>query len=301
VNYKFDFVKHRKRFFAVSIIITVLGLLSMVLLNLNYGVDFKAGTRLDIEVGKPLSKEEALAIIQGLGHSTSLTVGGTDESRVSARFDEVLPADEVTAIISAFKSAYGEQVSYEGNIVDPVIAQELGLRAIYAVLIASIGIIIYVSIRFEWRFAIAAIIALLHDAFIVISIFSIFRLEVNLTFVAAILTIIGYSINDTIVIFDRIRENLRFAKLKTHQDLCNLVNKSIWQTMARSINTGITVLFASLCLLFFGSQSIALFSLAMTLGLICGVYSSIFIASQVWLLLKNRSLNKPIVSVPVKE
>jgi SecD/SecF fusion protein len=147
-----------------------------------------------------------------------------------------------------------------------------------------------VSIRFEWRFAVAAIIALLHDAFIVVSIFSIFRLEVNLPFVAAVLTIIGYSINDTIVIFDRVRENLRFAKIKSFDDLAELVNRSTWQTMTRSINTVITVLIAALCLFIFGSPAIRLFSLAMIVGLISGAYSSIFIASPIWMLLKNRSL-----------
>jgi SecD/SecF fusion protein len=177
--------------------------------------------------------------------------------------------------------------------VDPTIARELLTKAIYAVALASIGIIIYVSIRFEWRFALAGIIALLHDAFIVVSVFSIFRLEVNLPFIIAVLTIIGYSINDTIVIFDRIRENLRFAKLKNLDDLAELVNQSIWQTMTRSINTVVTVLIAAVCLFIFGSESIRLFSLAMIVGLISGMYSSIFIASQVWLVLKNKSLNKP--------
>src|SRR5690606_8354441 len=141
-----------------------------------------------------------------------------------------------------------ENISVEENTVDAGMAREFALRAIVVVGIASIGIIIYVSIRFEWRFALAGIIALLHDAFIVVSLFSIFRLEVNLTFIAAMLTIIGYSINDTIVIFDRIRENLRFAKLKNFDDLSRLVNESIWQTMTRSINTGLTVLAAAIVL-----------------------------------------------------
>jgi len=149
-----------------------------------------------------------------------------------------------------------------------------------------------VAIRFEWRFAIAAIVALLHDAFIVISLFSILRLEVNLPFVAAILTIIGYSINYTIVIFDRIRENLKFAKVKTFQDLYDLVNVSVRQTFLRSINTVFTVVLASVALLIFGSPAIGLFSLAMLFGLVSGAYSSIFIASPFWILLKTKSLNK---------
>jgi SecD/SecF fusion protein len=139
-----------------------------------------------------------------------------------------------------------------------------------------------VSIRFEWRFALAGIVALLHDAFFVITIFLIFRLEVNLPFIIAVLTIIGYSINDTIVIFDRIRENLRFAKLKSPADLAQLINSSVTQTLARSINTVATVMIVALGLFVLGSPSIRLFSLAMLIGLCAGAYSSIFIASALW-------------------
>jgi preprotein translocase subunit SecF len=291
VNYKIDFVKNRKKFFTLSIAITILGILTMLIFNLNYGVDFKAGTTLDISVGQTIDKEKALQIIEGEGFANPLiTVGGDDNDRVTVRFDKVLKEEETRRLIGAFTAKFGDDVSYEENTVDPEMARELAVKAIYAVAIASLGIIVYVSIRFEFRFAIAAIVALLHDAFIVVSFFSIFRLEVNLPFVAAVLTIIGYSINDTIVIFDRIRENLRFAKIKSFDDLSQLVNNSIWQTMARSINTAITVLIAAVALYIFGSESIKLFSLAMIIGLISGGYSSIFIASQVWILLKNKSL-----------
>jgi preprotein translocase subunit SecF len=176
--------------------------------------------------------------------------------------------------------------------------RELAQKGIYAVLIASVGIVIYVTIRFEWRFAIAGIVALLHDAFIVVSLFSIFRFEVGLPFIAAVLTIIGYSINDTIVIFDRIRENMRFAKIKTHEDLQNVVNASVWQTLTRSINTVMTVVVAALCLFIFGGESIKLFSLAMLFGLFSGAYSSIFIASPLWLLLKKNQKPNTAVKTP---
>ncbi|NDI33995.1 protein translocase subunit SecF [Chengkuizengella sediminis] len=291
----FDFVKNRKRFFSLSITITVLGLLALLIFNLNYGVDFKSGTTLDVLLGEhSTTKEKAEQIIQEAGlEASTITVGGDSNNRVNARFEEVLKEDERIQIISGFEKEYGqEEISYEENTVDAEIAKELGLKAIYAVAIASIGIIIYVSIRFEWRFALTAVVALLHDAFIVISIFSIFQLEVNLPFVAAILTIIGYSINDTIVIFDRIRENLQKFKIKDFDDLSSMVNTSIRQTLTRSINTALTVVFAAFCLFIFGSESIKLFSLAILIGLISGAYSSIFIASQLWLILKSKSLKK---------
>lgn len=289
----FDYVGKNKIFFTFSIVVTIAGVISMLLFNLNYGVDFKAGTNLDLSMGKQVASADIESVIAKSGlHPTSVTVGGENQNRVSIRFEEVLNAErhEADQLIKAFKIEYGDQVSGEENTVDPAIAQELGLKAIYAVAIASIGIIILVSIRFEWRFALAAIIALLHDVFMVVSIFSIGRLEVNLPFVAAVLTIIGYSINDTIVIFDRIRENITFYKPKTNKQLANLVNNSIAQTLTRSINTGLTVLVSSLILYVLGSDSIQMFSLAMTLGLVFGMYSSIFIASQIWLIMKKSSL-----------
>jgi len=221
------------------------------------------------------------------------TIGGADRDRITLRFENVLSEEEIDALEAVMTARYGEgAASYEQNTVDPVLAFETRNLALIAIGAASLFIMLYVLIRFEWRFAIAAIIALLHDAFIVISIFSIFRLEVNLTFIAAILTIIGYSINDTIVIFDRIRDNLRFAKIKNREDLRQVVNNSLWQTLGRTINTLLTVLVTSIALLIFGSKSIFLFSLAITIGLAFGGYSSLFIASPLWLDLKAKTLNQ---------
>jgi preprotein translocase SecF subunit len=296
VNYnKIDFVKNRKVFFGISLGITILGIITLAIFGLNFGVEFKSGTSLDITINKSITQQQAIEVYEEAGFSVVPTVGGTDNNRISNRFSDVLSDDERTAVLNAF-TAYndGETAAYEENTVDAGMAREFALKAIVVVAIASIGIIIYVSIRFEWRFALTAIVALLHDAFLVISIFSIFRLEVNLVFIAAILTIIGYSINDTIVIFDRIRENLRFAKLKSFDDLAELVNQSIRQTFIRSINTALTVIFAAACLFIFGSEAIRLFSLALLIGLFFGGYSSIFIASQLWLIMKSKSIKKTI-------
>ncbi len=298
MNYKFDFVKHRNQFFIVSLLLVVAGLIMLFTAGLNYGVDFKAGTTLDITIDKSITSDTAREIIidaAGIEPSV-LTIGGDSQNRVSARFDKVLSENERTSVLNSFNTKYTE-VSAEENTVDVTMAKELGQKAILAVLVASLFIILYVMIRFEWRFALAAIIALLYDAFIVIGFFSIFRLEVNLPFVAAVLTIIGYSINDTIVTFDRIRENLKFAKIKTFDDLAELVNRSIWQTMSRSVNTVLTVIFAAVCLFIFGSESIRLFSLAMLVGLISGAYSSFFIASQLWLVMKAKTMHRKPVTI----
>lgn len=293
----FDFVKHSKIYFMISSVIAVLGILSLLLFGLKLGVDFKSGTNLDIAVtNHEVTKDEVEHLVKEAGFSDfSPSIG---ETRVSIRFEEVLNDTQTATIIEAFENQYGEDhISVEENTVDGSMARELAQKAILVVFIASLIIIVYVTIRFEWRFAIAAVVALFHDAFFVITVFSIFRLEVNLTFIAAVLTIIGYSINDTIVIFDRIRENLRKSKVKTYDDLASLVNLSINQTLARSINTALTVVFAAALLLLMGSSSIQLFSLAMLIGLISGGYSSIFIASQLWLVLKKNSLNKKTTAV----
>ncbi len=288
----FDFVGKSKYFYTFSVTITILGIIVLAVMGLNYGVDFRAGSSVDIAVTKNLEAQhdEIVALIEKeeLG-KYNLSIG-TD--RVTIRFEEILNNEEELKLKSDFTEAFDPKASMEVNTVDVEIAREMQTDALLAVAIASIGIVIFVSIRFEWRFALAAIVALLHDAFIVISVFSILRLEVDLTFIVAVLTIIGYSINDTIVIFDRIRENLRFAKLKTKADLVKLVNDSVSQTMTRSINTVVTVLFAALAVFVFGGESIRMFSLAMVIGLFAGAYSTIFIASPLWLLLKSKEKPK---------
>ncbi|MFC4776498.1 protein translocase subunit SecF [Paenibacillus sp. GCM10023252] len=296
---RYDFIKNRNKFFAFSIGLTVLGLLSLLFFNLNYGVDFKAGTNMDISVGKAVKQEDAKQLLTDAGvEDVNPVVGGAGNERVSARFDEVLDQKKITEIQDKFKAKYGDQVSAEVNVVSPDMAQELGLKTIYAVVIASLAIMIYVMIRFEWRFAVAANIAILYDAFVVVALFSIFRLEVDLPFIAAVLTTIGYSINDKIVIFDRIRENLRFGKFKNQEQLAEMVNASIWQTMARNIYTVLAVLVIAVCLFIFGGEPIKLFALAKIIGLTSGAYSSICIASPLWLMMKARQKPKAAIKAP---
>lgn len=292
MNYKnrYDFVKNRNLFFGASLLVTIIGIVILLVSGLHYGVDFKAGTSLDVALGKTTERAQVEKVFGDVGlNPVILTMGGNND-RFSARYDEVLTEEQVKQVMSAFTGAYGDQVSHEVNTVSPDMANEMKNKAILAVAIASIAVSLYVTIRFEWRFALSAIVTILYDAFFVIAIFSIFRLEVDLPFVAAVLTTIGYSINDKIVILDRIRENLRFAKLKSENDLAELVHTSIWQTMSRSINTVVTVIIAAVCLYLFGSESIKLFALAKLIGLVSGVYSSICLATPMWYLLKRATL-----------
>ncbi|UPK42866.1 protein translocase subunit SecF [Paenibacillus pabuli] len=295
-NWNFDYVKGSKIAYAFSIILTIAGIVSILSLGLNYAVDFRSGSNVDITVSKAITTEQIKPIVSDLGIDTKDVHITPGADRVNVRFSNVLDETQESKFKQEF-TKLDSTASYEVNTVDPEMAKELERNAIYAVLIASIGIMIYVAIRFEWRFGLAAVIALFHDAFVVISVFSIFRLEVNLTFITAVLTIVGFSINDTIVIFDRIRENMRFAKKTTKADLREVVNRSLAQTMTRSLNTTFTVFVASLCLFIFGGESIRMFSLAMVIGTLFGAYSSIFIAAPLWLALKGKQTEKPKAAV----
>ncbi len=290
---KFDIVKNRKKAYAVSATILLLGLLTMLFMGLNLGVDFKAGTRLDLLIGKEFQTVDVEAVIKKEIPDVQFTPVTTyGNFQAATRFEQVIEPQRLLKVEDALKAKYGPQVTKQESTVDPTIAKELVTKAGIAIAIASVGIVVYIAFRFQFLFGIACVVALLHDAFIPIAIFSLFRLEIDLTFIAAILTIVGYSINDTIVIFDRIRENLRLMKVKTVEDLEHMVNVSLWQTMRRSIYTVATVFFTALAIAVLGSEGIRNFSLALIFGLLSGTYSSIFIAAQVWVSLKKREMAK---------
>lgn len=291
-NWNYDYIKGSKFAYTFSILLTIAGIVSLLALGLNYAVDFRAGSNVDITVSKAITAEQINPIIKDIGADNGDVQITTGTDRVNVRFSKELDETQEKTFKDEF-SKLDSTASYEVNTVDPEMAKELERNAIYAVLIASIGIMIYVAIRFEWRFGLAAVISLFHDAFVVISVFSIFRLEVDLTFITAVLTVVGFSINDTIVIFDRIRENMRFAKKTSKADLRQVVNHSLAQTMTRSLNTTFTVFAASICLFIFGGESIRMFSLAMVIGTLFGAYSSIFIAAPLWLVLKGKQISKP--------
>jgi len=288
---RWDFIKHSKKFFLFSIALTIAGVISLFAMGLNLGIDFTSGTRIEVTSSQPIEAKELSDYFEQLGHKPEdVVLSGTDGKTGVVRLIGVLDKQEIAKIKSELKTTYG----HEPNIstVSPVVGKQLARNALIAVLISSIGIILYVTIRFEWRMALAAIIALLHDAFFIITVFSLTRLEVDLTFIAAVLTIIGYSINDTIVTFDRIRDLMKKRKVKTVDDLRHIVNRALQQTFTRSINTVLTVLFTVIALLLFGSEAIRNFNLALLAGLLCGVYSSLFIAAQLWLVWKGNALKK---------
>ena len=172
-----------------------------------------------------------------------------------------------------------------------MIKQELIKNALYSLIIAAIAMIIYISLRFKLSYAISSVLALMHDVLFVVILFSLFKIEVNTIFIVAILTIVGYSINNTIVVFDRIRENMNKQKGKlTENVLANIVNKSVSTTFYRSLNTTITTLIPVICLIVLGSKSILTFNIAIIFGLVAGCYSSTLLAGQIWYLIEKRKL-----------
>lgn len=297
---RWDFVKNHKIIFIISGVLFSVGLVVLILFKLNLGIDFASGTRVEVPSDKPIETEQLKQEFAKFDlEAENIVMSGDNNDVAVVRFLGVLPKEEIAELKAHFKELYG----LEPNIstVSPVVGKELAKNAMIAVAIASIGIILYVSIRFEWRMALAAIVALLHDVFFIIVLFSFTRLEVDLTFIAAVLTIVGYSINDTIVTFDRMRENLaKKKKIKAYEELADVVNSSLRQTLGRSVNTVLTVVIAVVALLLFGSSSILNFSLALLIGLVVGVYSSIFVAAQLWLVMKAKELKQKGVLITEK-
>jgi protein-export membrane protein SecD/preprotein translocase SecF subunit len=298
---KFDFVKMRKLFFAFSGILLTVGLIILLIFRLNLAIDFSSGTRVEVLAKSPLTTAQIKSSFDRLHLQTDdITLEGKNNEIGAARLRGVLSKNEISQLKTAFKNEYGAEPNV--STVSPTIGRELAKNAIISVLIASIGMILYLTIRFEIYMALAAVIAMLHDAFFMVAVFSITRLEVDLNFIAAVLTIVGYSIHDTIVTFDRIRENMHLKKrLKTFQDIVDVVNISVRQTLTRSLNTVLMVLITVISLLIFGSPAIRNFSFALLIGLLVGVYSSVFIASGLWVVLKGKELKKKGVIKTVKE
>ena len=288
---KVDFLKNRKLFAGVSVIIILVGAVTIGFCGLNLGIDYRAGSDITIATDKNLTKKQINGDLSELKlKSSDITIG--DEETV-IRIDSALDGDKVKEVNTYFEDKYDAKDNI--GVVSNVVQRELIKNAILSVLLALVGIILYVSFRFKFSYAVSGVVALLHDVLIMIALFGIFNIEVSSMFIAALLAIIGYSINDTIVTFDRIREKLKNedeSKLSYDEfyDLCNI---SIRETFGRTINTTITTLIPVITLIILGSSEILSFNLAMLIGLIAGTYSTIFIATALFLTLEKKNLGKP--------
>ncbi|WP_342578598.1 protein translocase subunit SecDF [Psychrobacillus sp. FSL K6-2843] len=298
---RFDFVHSRKRYFTFSIIFILIGVIILSIFKLNLGIDFASGTRVEVLTNEPLTEERVLTYMEDLGYpSDDIVISGDTKNIAAVRYVDEFSQDEILKLKKEMKVEFGTEPNI--SAVSNTVGKELIRNAIYALIYAAIGIIIYVAIRFEWRMGIASILGVLHDIILMVAIFSFTRFEVDLTFIAAVLTIVGYSINDKIVTFDRIRENLnRVKKINNENELAEIVNKSLRQTLARSVNIVLNIAFVVVSLLLFGAEAIRNFSFALFLGLLAGTYSSIYISAQLWFVIIKRSMKKKGGEIDVEQ
>jgi preprotein translocase subunit SecF len=279
---RIDFIKQRWKAIAVSAIIILAGVVSMIIKGgPKYGVDFLGGTVIQVHFPQAPDIGDVRQALAGAGYGDIeiKTFGAANEILLRAEKQEEGTAIS-DAVMNALRQAFPQNPPEERLVesVGPKIGKELRTAAIWATLISLALILVYVSFRFEFIFAVGAVIALFHDVMVTLSFFSLLDMEVNLTVVAAFLTIVGFSLNDTIVVMDRIRENRRIHRDATIEKLINL---SVNQTLGRTIITSLTVFTVVLILLFFGGDVIYNFAFAMTIGVIAGVYSTVYIAAPV--------------------
>ena len=285
-----NIIKHTKKCIITTIVFITFGLVYLFVSGLNLGIDFSTGSDITINSDKKLSINEIKNDFKVLKYDIS-EINKQSSNEVNVKINEEIKDEEIAKVNNYFEEKYNATTQI--NVITNLVKQGLVKNAIYSVIIALIAIIIYISIRFKFSYAISSVIALLHDIAIIAILFSIFKIEVNVIFIAAILTILGYSINNTIVVFDRVRENMKGKKDKiTKEVLKNVVNKSISETLTRSIYTTITTLIPVICLIILGSKGILPFNIAIIFGLIAGCYSSSILAGQIWYLIESKKLKK---------
>ncbi len=275
-------IQKRKWFYILSLIIIIPGIISLFMQGLNLGIDFKGGSILYVKMEQSIEVADVRIALEDINLDNAQVQKSGNEFYIRTT---VLTQEETKELQKTLSDKFGKVEFLGAESVGAAIGSELTRNAFFALVIATILMLIYITVRFEWSFGVAAVIPIIHNVLIVIGLFSIFQWEINSSFIAAILTVIGYSINDTIIIFDRVRENMR---LKLKLDEITLLNTSIMQTLNRSVNTVLTSTFALIALLLFGGATIKIFVLAMLIGFISGAYSSIFIASPILYAIRNR-------------
>ena len=275
-----NILKNRNIFLLATSLILIIGIGSMAFSSFNYDIDFKAGTALDVTLPTSIDQENATSVMEDAGiPPATVAVGGKDSNQIAARFDDVLTHEQVTTVVDAFKSEYGENVAYVENTSDPSVAQQLAFKAIIAILLAVGAMFIFITLRFNWRIATAATIGIISVGLFVLSVFSLFKLEIDVTFIAAMLTIIGYAANEVVVVFDRVREN---SNQTNGENPTSIMNLSIKQVFTRSIYTVSIVVIGATCLFFLGAEPLQMFSLAIFVGLLTGTFVSICVAPAIW-------------------
>ncbi len=273
----FNFTGKRKLWYIISLLIIIPGIISMILQGFNTGIDFTGGSIVQIRFEQAVDPGDIREVVNEFVSQTPMIQEASNNS-YNIRTVE-MSNEESQNMLIALEEKFGALNVESTELIGPVVGRELVKNARNAVLIALVFMLIYIAIRFKFNYAIAAILALCHDVLVTLSVFSIFQIEVDSAFIAAILTVVGYSINNTIVIFDRIRENIRNQK-SSKVDYASIINASIRQTLARSINTVIAVLIFLFSLVLFGGETTKIFAFALILGNFAGFYSSLVLAGS---------------------
>lgn len=294
---KFDIAGHRKIWFLLSLLLIIPGFICMGVRGFNFGIDFTGGTIIDLRFEQPVTLSDVRSSLAKYGlDGSTIQLAGAESSIESSENVMIRTVDleenQRKEVMASLKQDVGSYTVLREEKVGATIGGELITNAVLALVISWALIILYVAYRFEWRFGVSAVLALIHDIIIVLAVFSFTQRQIDSSFIAALLTIVGYSINDTIVIFDRIRENLKLH-FRRGGDVNELVNRSIYQTLTRSLYTVFTVLFTTFALYYFGGETTKDFAFALLVGFASGCYSSIFIASQLWIELRNRTERRP--------
>ena len=285
------FLGMRKMAAVFSILLGIGSLVLFAVNSLNYGIDFKGG--ITVEVGY---EEKAVPLADIREIMAGLNLGGVSVKEFGSPNDVLIrierqPGDDnaqsvaMTNVRAALATALPDLIYRQGNIIGPVVSAELKQDGALAVTVAIFMVLMYIWFRFEWQFGLGAVIALVHDIVLTVGFFAITRLEFNLSIIAALLTIVGYSLNDTVVVYDRVRENIRKYRKMAMEDVLNL---SLNQTLSRTVMTSVTTLLALFALFFLGGEVIRGFTAAMIWGVVIGTYSSIFVASPLLLFFKIR-------------
>ena len=294
-NPKFDFhfIRNRKKFFAISACVIIIGLCFGIFRGFNYGIDFTGGTMMQIEMGQKVDIDEVKDAISEYELNPTIVYAGEGNTQIVIRTIKDLKSADRTAVVDTLQEKYGfnDDDVLASEEFGPTVGKDLRRNAIKSILIAAVVMLIYIRFRFKtWKYGLAAVAGLAHDVLVTLSIYAIFRITINNPFIAGILTVVGYSINDTIVVFDRIRENTKFFKRKQNEEL---IDTSVNQTLSRSLMTSLTTLIVMLPLFFMASSELRAFLIPLMIGVFVGTYSSIFLCSPLFYeLTRKENLSK---------
>lgn len=278
---QFSYIKYRKMFYIISIVIIVLSLSVGFIRGFNFGIDFTGGTMLQLDMGREVSVSQLDKVLKANDIEADIVHAGDENEQVIIRTVQALDTAAREELLGAIFSEFDLEKDSVLTIEQfgPSVGEMLKSNAVKAVIIAAIGILIYVIVRFEWKFGVAAVIALIHDVLIMLGFYGLFHIPINSPFIAAVLTLLGFSINDTIVVFDRIRENLILMKKNKLEEL---IDTSINQTIVRSLMTSVTTVVAVIPLILLAGLTIREFIVPLMVGIVAGAASSIFIASPIY-------------------